>query len=172
MDSNHRPLPCQGSALTRLSYGPTSGWLRFQFYRVRSDYGNVSRRRSFASLSTSYWTRRSVTFPPSITSHADKAHTGSIPLRAEIPDTVCATQSQCPDSGCRSDCATGHKRAAVDDEQVRNIVSLMPLVNNRRLRIQPHPCCAHEVACPRVRCFVVNIGCSCSLQDLARPRCA
>jgi hypothetical protein len=24
MDSNHRPLPCQGSALTRLSYGPTS----------------------------------------------------------------------------------------------------------------------------------------------------
>src|SRR5689334_10682397 len=23
MDSNHRPLPCQGSALTRLSYGPT-----------------------------------------------------------------------------------------------------------------------------------------------------
>src|SRR5438067_1027554 len=22
MDSNHRPLPCQGSALTRLSYGP------------------------------------------------------------------------------------------------------------------------------------------------------
>ena len=26
MDSNHRPLPCQGSALTRLSYGPTSGF--------------------------------------------------------------------------------------------------------------------------------------------------
>src|SRR5215467_1399610 len=24
MDSNHRPLPCQGSALTRLSYGPIS----------------------------------------------------------------------------------------------------------------------------------------------------
>jgi hypothetical protein len=23
MDSNHRPLPCQGSALTGLSYGPT-----------------------------------------------------------------------------------------------------------------------------------------------------
>lgn len=28
MDSNHRPHPCQGCALTRLSYGPT-GWLRF-----------------------------------------------------------------------------------------------------------------------------------------------
>src|SRR5438094_889672 len=26
MDSNHRPLPCQGSALTRLSYGPASRW--------------------------------------------------------------------------------------------------------------------------------------------------
>jgi hypothetical protein len=25
MDSNHRPLPCQGSALDQLSYGPTCG---------------------------------------------------------------------------------------------------------------------------------------------------
>jgi len=28
----------------QLSYGPTCGWLRFQFYRSPGDYGNVSRR--------------------------------------------------------------------------------------------------------------------------------
>ena len=31
MDSNHRPLPCQGSALTRLSYGPTGERLFYDF---------------------------------------------------------------------------------------------------------------------------------------------
>src|SRR5579863_7472375 len=48
MDSNHRPHPCQGCALTRLSYGPT--WMAaFQFYWVAGDSGNVGRRSDFSA---------------------------------------------------------------------------------------------------------------------------
>ncbi len=32
-----------GKRSNQLSYGPTSGWLCFQFYRAPGDYGNVSR---------------------------------------------------------------------------------------------------------------------------------
>src|SRR3954452_20514828 len=36
MDSNHRPLPCQGSALDQLSYGPTC---KQRWFNSNGDYG-------------------------------------------------------------------------------------------------------------------------------------
>jgi hypothetical protein len=41
MDSNHRPLPCQGSALDPLSYGPTSKAMASSILRGRGNSGNV-----------------------------------------------------------------------------------------------------------------------------------
>jgi hypothetical protein len=38
MDSNDRPLPCQGSALTRLSYGPT--WELFGQRAIPATFGS------------------------------------------------------------------------------------------------------------------------------------
>src|SRR3989442_794633 len=47
MDSNHRPLPCQGSALSRLSYGPTCERLC-----IHSTGGGQFRQRLALSPST------------------------------------------------------------------------------------------------------------------------
>jgi hypothetical protein len=50
MDSNHRPLPCQGSALDQLSYGPVVS----RFYDVFGDPRNFIGRvvNSFATKFT------------------------------------------------------------------------------------------------------------------------
>ncbi len=47
MDSNHRPLPCQGSALTRLSYGPARQTVAFSILMAAGDSGNVGSRGKF-----------------------------------------------------------------------------------------------------------------------------
>src|SRR5262245_36306762 len=67
------------------------------------------------------------------------------PLAPPLPDSVSTPQRERPDGGRRVDGRARGERAAVDDEQVGDVVGAVPVVDHRALRIGPHPRRAHVV---------------------------
>src|SRR5262249_61100071 len=80
------------------------------------------------------------------------------PLSPPGPDPISAAQRKRADRRRRANGSAAYKGAAVHQEQIGNIVCLLPRIHDRSPRISTHASSAHKVAFPGGKVVVVNFS--------------
>src|SRR6516225_3108525 len=89
----------------------------------------------------------------------------SCPFLSSLPDPIGTAKRERSNGRCRANSAARDERAAVHNKQIGNVMRLMPGIHDRVLRVGSHAHSPHEVTRPRVRFALLDIGCTCGLEQ-------